>query len=59
MAIESVARQYQLGFIPVQPEHYDFAVPTARLERPPVQRFVALLGDAGVRQALAALGFLS
>jgi len=59
MAIDSVARQYDLGFIPVQDEHYDFAVPTARLDRPPVQRFVALLAEAGVRQALAALGFMS
>jgi putative molybdopterin biosynthesis protein len=57
MAIESVARRYGLGFIAVQPEHYDFVVPTARLERPPVQRFIALLGDAGVHRALARLGF--
>jgi putative molybdopterin biosynthesis protein len=57
MAIENVARQYDLGFIAVQDEHYDFAVPTARLDRPPVQRFIALLGDAEVRRALAALGF--
>jgi len=57
MAIESVARQYGLGFIPVQDEHYDFIVPTTRLERAPVQRFRALLEEASVRQALAALGF--
>jgi len=56
MAIESVARQYGLGFIPVQDEHYDFIVPKARLARP-VQRFRALLKDASVREALAALGF--
>jgi putative molybdopterin biosynthesis protein len=57
MAIESVARQYGLGFIPVQNEHYDFVVPKARLDRAPVQRFRALLDDASVREALAALGF--
>jgi putative molybdopterin biosynthesis protein len=57
MAIESVARQYGLGFIPVQPEHYDFVVPKVRLQRPPVQRFRALLEDPFVREALAALGF--
>ncbi|MGE5145713.1 MAG: molybdopterin biosynthesis protein, partial [Candidatus Eiseniibacteriota bacterium] len=57
MAIESVARKYELGSIPVQEEHYDFAVPSARLDREPVQRFKALLADAGVRQALSALGF--
>jgi putative molybdopterin biosynthesis protein len=57
MAIESVARQYGLGFVPVQDEHYDFIVPKARLERPPVQRFKALLEEASVRDALTALGF--
>jgi putative molybdopterin biosynthesis protein len=57
MAIESVARQYGLGFIAVQDEHYDFVVPKPRLERAPVQRFRAMLEDASVREALAALGF--
>jgi putative molybdopterin biosynthesis protein len=57
MAIESVALQYGLGFIPVQDEQYDFIVPRARLERAPVQRFRALLKDASVLEALAALGF--
>jgi len=57
IAIESVARQYGLGFIPVQDEHYDFVLPKARLERAPVQRFRALLDDASVREVLAALGF--
>jgi len=57
MAIESVARQYGLGFIPVQDEHYDFIVPKARVERAPVQRFRALLKDVSVREALATLGF--
>jgi putative molybdopterin biosynthesis protein len=57
MAIESVARQYGLGFIPVQDEDYDFIIPKARMERAPVQRFRAMLKDASVREALAALGF--
>jgi putative molybdopterin biosynthesis protein len=57
LTIESVARQYGLGFIPVQDEHYDFAAPRARLERPPVQKFRALLSDASLRDALAARGF--
>jgi putative molybdopterin biosynthesis protein len=57
MAIETVARQYGLGFIPAQDEHYDFAVPKARLERPPVRRFRELLAEPAIRQALAALGF--
>jgi putative molybdopterin biosynthesis protein len=57
MAIETVARQYRLGFIPAQDEHYDFVVPIARLQRPPVQRFRALLADPAVQEALVALGF--
>jgi len=57
IAIESVARQYGLGFVSVQDEHYDFIVPKARLERPPIQRFKALLEEASVRDALKALGF--
>jgi putative molybdopterin biosynthesis protein len=57
MAIETVARQYGLGFIPAQDEHYDFVVPKARLQRPPVQRFRALLAELAVRETLAALGF--
>ena len=36
IAIETVARQYGLGFIPAQDEHYDFIVPKARLDRPAV-----------------------
>jgi putative molybdopterin biosynthesis protein len=57
MAIESVARQYGLGFIPVQHEHYDFVVPKAKLQRLPVRRFRALLDDPSVREVLAGLGF--
>lgn len=57
VAIESVARQYGLGFLPLQDEHYDFAVPKARLERPAVKAFQAALKDEAVREALTALGF--
>ena len=57
VTIQSVARQYDLGFIPVQDEHYDFVVPQSRLDRPAVQKLRALLEDASVRAALAARGF--
>ena len=57
VAIESVARQYGLGFLPVQEEHYDFILPRARAERPSVRRFVELLDDKEVRLALAELRF--
>jgi putative molybdopterin biosynthesis protein len=57
VAIQSVARQYGLGFLPLQEEHYDFAVPRARLDRPAVRRFRELLADDEIRAGLAALGF--
>ena len=57
VAIDTVARQYGLGFIRLQEEHYDFIVPTARLERPAVRAFCALLDDPEVRDELASLGF--
>jgi putative molybdopterin biosynthesis protein len=57
IAIETVARQYGLGFIAAQHEHYDFVVPKDRLERAPILRFRALLADPAVRRALATLGF--
>ena len=57
ISIETIARQYGLGFIPAQDEHYDFIVPKARLARPVVQRFRAVLEDPVTRDALTALGF--
>ena len=59
VAIETVAREYGLGFLPLQPEHYDFVVPRRRLRRAPVQRFLAMLAAGPVRAQLAALGFVS
>jgi len=57
VAIDTVARQYGLGFIALQEERYDFIVPTARLARAPVKAFCALLENREVRRELAALGF--
>jgi putative molybdopterin biosynthesis protein len=57
VAIETVARQYGLGFLPLQPEHYDFVVPKTRLSRDPVRRFIALLAEPSVRARLVELGF--
>ena len=42
---------------PAQDEHYDFVVPRARLDRPAVQHFLAVLADRAVRAELSALGF--
>jgi putative molybdopterin biosynthesis protein len=57
LAIDTVAREYGLGFLPLQAEQYDFVVPLARRERLPVQRFVALLESDAGQQLLRALGF--
>jgi putative molybdopterin biosynthesis protein len=57
VAIATVARAYGLGFIPLAEEHYDFAVPVARLERAPVRAFREVLTAVPTREALTALGF--
>lgn len=57
LAIETVAADYGLGFLPLQPEHYDFVMPAGRLDRPAVQAFVALLADPEIRRWLEAKGF--
>lgn len=59
VAIDTVARQYDLGFLFLQAEHYDFLVPKARLEGPAVQRLAALLRDSTIRNQLEAMGFPS
>jgi putative molybdopterin biosynthesis protein len=58
VAIETVARPYELGFIPLQEEHYDFVVPLARRARPAVRQFFDLLHERELRDALTALGFI-
>jgi putative molybdopterin biosynthesis protein len=57
VAIETVAREYGLGFLPLQAEHYDFVVPRSRLGRRPLQRFLAILANPSVRAQLMELGF--
>ena len=57
VAIESVARANNLGFLPYQQEHYDFVVPRSRRDRPAVQAFIALLSEETTRRHLAELGF--
>ena len=56
IAIESVAKLYGLGFLPLTPEHYDFLLVEARAERPAVAAFLAALRDPEVRAGIAALG---
>ena len=57
LAIESVARANNLGFLPYQEERYDFVVPKARRNRPAVQSFIAIFEEAIVTHRLVELGF--
>lgn len=56
VAIETVARQYGLGMIPVRVEQYDFVVPEARRGSLVVQEFERLLHDPRIVAHLAEWG---
>jgi molybdenum cofactor synthesis domain-containing protein len=57
MTIAPVAREAGLGFIPLAEEHYDFALVTARKQRPAVQAFLKALASQESRAALEGAGF--
>ena len=57
IAIDTVAREYGLGFLPLQAEHYDFLIPKDRLKRAPVQAFLKLLNEPTAELALSEFGF--
>jgi putative molybdopterin biosynthesis protein len=57
MTIAPVAHAAGLGFIPLAEEHYDFALVTARKQRPAVQAFLEALASEESRAALAQAGF--
>ena len=57
LAIESVARANNLGFLPYQEEQYDFIVPKSRRDRTAVQAFLALLAADATKRRLTELGF--
>lgn len=57
MTIAPVAHAAGLGFIPFAEEHYDFALVTARKQRPAVQAFLDALGSDEARTALEQAGF--
>jgi putative molybdopterin biosynthesis protein len=57
VTIAPVAEAAGLGFIPLAEEHYDFALVSARRERPAVQAFLTALHSPEVRQALEEAGF--
>jgi putative molybdopterin biosynthesis protein len=57
MTIAPVAHAAGLGFIPFAEEHYDFALVTARKQRPAVQAFLEALMSDESRAALEQMGF--
>jgi putative molybdopterin biosynthesis protein len=57
MTIAPVAHASGLGFIPFAEEHYDFALVTARKQRPAVQAFLDALASREGRAALQQAGF--
>jgi putative molybdopterin biosynthesis protein len=57
VTIETVAKEAGLRFRPLQPEHYDFAVPADRWERPAVRALRRLLDDPELRGRLEVMGF--
>jgi putative molybdopterin biosynthesis protein len=56
VTLDTIAARAGLGFIPVQPEEYDFVSPASRADRPAVQAFHALLRNRETREALTRLG---
>lgn len=58
LAIDTVARDYGLGFVHYRDEHYDFVIPAARASRPAVRAFQELLLDEGVQGKLISAGFV-
>jgi len=56
VAIQRVADQAGLGFLPVAQEQYDFVTPQSRASRPAVAAFRRLFQDAEVHRRLAELG---
>jgi putative molybdopterin biosynthesis protein len=57
VAIEPVATRYGLGFLPLEEEHYDFALRTGRRERPGVRAFLKALDEPAFAAKLLELGF--
>ncbi|HKA82130.1 MAG TPA: molybdopterin biosynthesis protein [Xanthobacteraceae bacterium] len=56
IAIESVARLYGLGFLPITPEDYDFLLVESRRDREAVAAFLTALRDDAVRARIRGLG---
>jgi putative molybdopterin biosynthesis protein len=57
IAIQPVAHDYQLAFIPIREERFDFAIPGDRWDRPAVTAFRQLLVEPETLRRLVQLGF--
>ncbi len=56
IAIAPVAQMYDLAFLPIAPEEYDFLLVESRRERSAVQAFLGALRDDQTRDSIRALG---
>jgi putative molybdopterin biosynthesis protein len=56
IAIEPVAKLYDLSFAPIAPEHYDFLLRESARSRPAVAAFLTALQDESLREKIRALG---
>ncbi|MFH1773347.1 MAG: substrate-binding domain-containing protein, partial [Methanobacteriota archaeon] len=52
LAIKTVAGQYELDFIPLREEKYDFAIPKEKIEKPAVKKFLETLRSEEFRKKL-------
>jgi putative molybdopterin biosynthesis protein len=57
VTLDTLAKQNRLGFVFLQDEHYDFAIPSSRLKHPAVLALQSLLTNPKIWSALAELGF--
>jgi putative molybdopterin biosynthesis protein len=55
VAIEAVADDKDIGFLPIKDEHYDFMVSDSKLHKNSVQDFIHLLQDEQLLSSLAKL----
>jgi putative molybdopterin biosynthesis protein len=58
VAIQTVANDVGLGFLPIREEQYDFIMPNSRCDRPAVLAFRELLSEEPVQARLRQMGFL-
>lgn len=57
VTLDTLAEQNDLGFVFIQDEHYDFAIPKSRWEHPGIQALRKLLTEPETWEILESLGF--